>query len=103
MNQRDKNGETASERIARKVFEGEGVSECNTVTVYKPSSKAGCFHVNIILYGTPIARLFLNTEDKPETLRILRNELHLDTRLTRSRKQALRNEAVRRGVKVVES
>jgi len=90
MAQRDKNGETASQRIARKTFE-QGMKawfkDANTQNRYG----------NIYLYGTKIAEYRV---DSVKYLFIVKNHDFVGSRLTKERKQALINEANKRNVTV---
>ncbi len=81
MAQRDKNGETASERIARKFLSGEGVNECNTTTTTEGRK------IHLQLYYSRIATFDL----KKRTVFIYNNHQFSGSRLSNERKQAIRS------------
>lgn len=94
MAQRDKNGENASERIARKFLDGQTINECNTVSTN--DSIEGI--VNLLLYNSLIARYC------KETKKLLINNDHQfsGSRLTKERKHALEIEANKLNITVIE-
>lgn len=93
MAQRDKNGETASERIARKFLAGEEVNECNTYTIKIVNG------TNLILYNSRIAWL----NDARDYLHIYDDHQFSGSRLTKERKHAIITQAKRMGKIVEES
>lgn len=90
MNMRDKNGETASERIARKAFEGHCFTDCNTTVEPEADSES----VAVRLYGTKIASI------GGQYIAFRLAHPCDGTMLTKSRKRALEREALRRGYSV---
>jgi len=90
MAQRDKNGENASERVARKFLNGEAFTDCNT------TSTPACLGHNLSLYGTQIAWI----NGAKTLVRILGDHAFDDSRLTKERKRAIVFLAGRKGIKV---
>jgi len=91
MAMRDKNGENASERIARKFLSGEHVNECNTKSIiYARSIRA------LRLYNAEIAFIAVGV--------LFINDYHQfsDSKLTKEHKQALREQAKKLGIEISE-
>lgn len=92
MAMRDKNGENADERTARKFFDGTlDRVDCNCVQLDTEHTRT------FVLHSTWIATL-------SQTGLRIRGEDHAfsGSRLTKSRKHALKLEAKRRGIAVLE-
>lgn len=93
MNMRDKNGETASERCARKFLNGTlyGQRDCNTEMLVADGGR-----VYMTLYGTKIA---YRVDNK---VYLLSNFSNSGTMLTKSRQRALERAALNAGLTVEE-
>jgi len=91
MNMRDKNGETASERVARKFLSGElyGKTDCNTELEIGHGGR-----VYMTLYGTRIAWAVSGR------VHIMSGFAMSGTALTKSRQRALESAAMAQGMSV---
>ena len=91
MTQRDKNGDTASERVAKKFLSGElyGKKDANTTMEVANGGR-----LYMLFYGTRIARAVSGA------VHILSGFEHSGTKTTKERQHALVVEAQRQGMVV---
>ena len=95
MAMRDKNNETASQRVARKFFEFSlDRKDCNTIA-RRDEIEHGVF--DCLLYGTTIATLSKNSK----MLYVEKSCSNNMTKLTKDRQHALELEAKKRGYTIV--
>ena len=91
MAMRDKNGENANERIARKFLRGERVNECNTKSIDQARGTRSLRLCNAEIAFIAAGILFINDYHQ-----------FSDSRLTKGRKQALRMQAKSLGIEIRE-
>jgi hypothetical protein len=99
MYMRDKNGEHASQRIARKVFDREQVKECNTRTIR--NGLPLYISTDILLHNTKIAEVWECGKTGKRKLYVMNGHQFDGTRLTKARKHELVKRANKLDVEVI--